>query len=150
MRLHTVTTDLSGYVKLYKVIVRCNGVKLCMEVDTGATLSVISESLYWSKFKKVKLQPCDLNLRTYTDQLLKLFGKMNVRVQSGARDVQQLTLLVSRGKGPTLMGRDWIRVLNLDWSRVNHIGNTVEKICAEHKAMFSSEFGCANRITTKL
>ena len=49
LRLHTVTTDVSGYVKPYKVMVRCNGVKMCMEVDTGAAVSVISESLYWSK-----------------------------------------------------------------------------------------------------
>lgn len=143
LRLHTVTTDLSGYIRPYKVMVRCYGVKLCMEIDTGAALSIISESLYWSKFKIVQLQPCDLNLRAYTDQLLKLSGKINVRVQSGARDAKQLTLLVSRGKGPAFVGRDWIRVLNLDWSRVYHLGDPVEQICAEHKAVFSSELGCA-------
>lgn len=128
LRLHIVTADLSGYVKPYKVMVRCNGVKMRMEVDTGAAVSVISESLYWSKFKKVKLQPCNLNFQTYTDHPLELLEKINVQVQNGVQDLR-LTLLVSRGKGPALMGRDWIRVLNLDWSQVNHIRDPVPWTC---------------------
>ena len=36
----------SEYVKPYMVMVRCNGAKIKMEVDTGAAMSIISEKLY--------------------------------------------------------------------------------------------------------
>lgn len=102
MRLYTVKTECD-YVKPYKVMVKCNGNRMYMEVDTGAAMSVISESLYKSKLKGAKLQPCDVTLRTYTDQPLALLGKIRVNVQYGKRQLM-LPLLVSRGKAPALMG----------------------------------------------
>lgn len=54
------------YVRPYHVMVRCNGVKIKIEVDTGAALSLISEKLYRRRFKKWKLQPCDVRLSTYS------------------------------------------------------------------------------------
>lgn len=36
----------SEYVKPYMVMIRCNGVKVKMEVDTGAAMTIISETLY--------------------------------------------------------------------------------------------------------
>lgn len=39
----------SEYVKPYMVMIRSNGVKVKMEVDTGAAMSIISETLYRKK-----------------------------------------------------------------------------------------------------
>lgn len=98
------------------VMVRCNDVKIKMEVDTGAAMSIISEKLYKWRFKKCKLQPCDVRLKTYSAELILLLGKFQVRVQCGAQ-TEYLTLLVSKRSGPTLMGRNCIQYLCLDWSR---------------------------------
>lgn len=43
----------SEYVKPYMVMIRCNGVKLKMEVDTGAAMSIISETLFRKRLKNV-------------------------------------------------------------------------------------------------
>lgn len=51
----------SKYVKPCMVMVRCNGVNIKMEVDTGAAMSIISEKLYKQKFRKCKLQPCEVS-----------------------------------------------------------------------------------------
>ncbi|RXN38340.1 Retrovirus-related Pol poly from transposon [Labeo rohita] len=48
----------SECVNPYMVMIRCNGVKVKMEVDTGAAMSIISETLYRKRFKRCKLQPC--------------------------------------------------------------------------------------------
>lgn len=45
----------SEYVKPYMVMIRSNGVKVKMEVDTGAAMSIISETLYRKRLKKCKL-----------------------------------------------------------------------------------------------
>lgn len=150
MRLYTVKTECE-YVKPYQVMVKCNGFRLYMEVDTGAAMSVISESLYKSKLNQAKLQPCDVTLRTYTDQPITLLGKIVVNVQCEKQQLR-LPLLVCRGKAPALMGRDWIRVLNLDWSKVNRlvISDPVEQVCAEHRAVFGAELGCAKGVTATL
>lgn len=75
------------------VMVRCNGEKIKMAVDTGAAISIISEKLYNSRFKKYKLQPCDVVLRTYSAQPIQLLGKLELKVKCGAQ-VLTLSLLV--------------------------------------------------------
>ncbi len=34
---------------------------------------------------------------------------------------KQLPLLVVKGKGPNLLGRDWLRTLKLDWSCIHRL-----------------------------
>jgi len=87
----------------------------------------------------------------YTDQPLVLLGKIKVNVHCGKQQLQ-LPLLVARGKAPALMGRDWIRVMNLDWSKVNRVVITdpVEQVCSEHRAVFSADLGRAKGVTASL
>lgn len=123
------------YVRPYMVMVRCNGINIKMEVDTGAAMSIINEKLYRQKFSMCKLQPCEVSLKTYSSEPIALLGKFQVKVQ--CRDkTEQLTLLVSKGKGPTLMGRNWIQFLNLDWSRVNHVPVAVDPLTEMYKKYF--------------
>ena len=60
------------------VPVKINAVNLNM--DTGASLSVISEQQWKNKFPKVKLEDSSVRLRTYTGEELTIIGQAMVKV----------------------------------------------------------------------
>ena len=88
-----------------------------MEVDTGASVSLISRDTYrklWLNQEwRPKLQPSPRRLRTYTGQELDVQGSATVDVTYGSQS-QKLPLLVVAGNGPSLLGRDWIQKFSLD------------------------------------
>lgn len=74
---------------------------------------MISERLYLCRFHKVKLSPTSCVLKTYSKELK---GKITVKVKCTDK-THILDLMVVKGNGPSLMGRDWICHLNLNWTR---------------------------------
>ena len=80
-----------------------NKVPLQMEVDTGASVSLISRDTYrklWLNQEwRPKLQPSPRRLRTYTGQELDVQGSATVDVTYGSQS-QKLPLLVVAGNGP--------------------------------------------------
>jgi len=141
----------SEYVKPYMVMIRCNGVKIKMEVDTGAAMSIISEKLYKRRFNKCKLQPCDVSLKTYSSEPIVLLGEFQVTAQC-RNQTERLTLLVSKGSGPTLMGRNWIQYLHLDWSRVNHVpvADPLTELREKYSQVFNADRGVISGVKAKL
>ena len=98
--------------------VRVDGKELCMEVDTGASVSLVSEATVeklWGKERLSQLQSSKVKLRTYTGQNISVIGSAMVKVQSGGQ-IEHLPLLVVGGNGPSLLGRDWLFKLRLDWT----------------------------------
>lgn len=65
-------------------------------------------------------------------------------------DKKNLVLLVYKGKGPSLMGRNWIQYLELDWSRVNHVSNPVSELTGKYSNVFNSEKGVISGERAKL
>lgn len=148
--LFAMDSSKGDIVKPYNVYVSVNGAKVKMEVDTGAAVSVISEGLYQRRFKSVKLSPANCVLKTYSQESLQLMGKFTAKVK--CKEVtKKLELLVVKGKGPALMGRDWISQLKLDWSRVNRVApETVDDVCARHASVFKPGLGKLKGIEAKL
>ena len=61
-----------------------NGVELPLEVDTGATLSIISEETYkrlYNEDNAPTLKPSGARLRTYTGEAIKVIGELEVSVR---------------------------------------------------------------------
>ena len=72
-----------------------------MEIDTGATLTVISESTYrqaWTKEQAPPLQMTKTKLRTYTGQEIPVKGSLQVTVVHGSQQ-KVLPLIVTEGQG---------------------------------------------------
>ena len=94
-------------IKLNKITVR-------MEVDTGAAVSVMSVELY-NAVGGGPLDRCEMRLKTYTGEILQPLGVgwLNVEYKS-----QRITLPITvlNGPVPTLMGRNWLMKLKLDWA----------------------------------
>ena len=115
-----------------------------MEVDTGAALSIISESTRKLLFPEDTLHPSDLVLKTYTDDRIEVTGTLNLRVQYGEQE-QKLVLVVVAGDGPSLLGRNWLKYLQLDWSSMASVRTVKWKSLntplQKHQALFADEFG---------
>ena len=95
-----------------------NGVKHSFEVDTGATRSIISHETYvklWSTLEVPPLSLTRVKLRTYTGETVKVMGEIQVEVVLNNQR-EQLSLLVAEGNGPSLLGRDWLKRIRLDWA----------------------------------
>ncbi len=96
---------------------------LDMELDTGAACSVISEELYNRKFHDVPLQTGP-RLHTYGGREIPTIGQLEVPVTYKSQEAT-LTLVVARGAGPALLGRNWLSQLKLDWTELYTV-NTLE------------------------
>ena len=80
----------------YVVTLTVDGKQLQFEVDTGASLSLISEETYKEFWPDMSLQDTTVNLKTYTGTPLKVLGVMNASVSYGQQSVK-LPLLVIEG-----------------------------------------------------
>ena len=62
-----------------------------------------------------------------------------------------LKLYVVGGEGPSLLGRDWLMELQLDWCElVNESHKSLQEILSKHSAMFQDRLGEAIGIKAKL
>eukprot|EP00731_Ephydatia_muelleri_P004047 Em0002g223a len=138
------------------VTVELNNSSLRMEIDTGAAVSTISETTYtglWSKNVRTPLLQSTVLLRTYTGEVLSVTGqvKVNVTYQDQA---QQLRLLVVRGNGPSLLGRDWLSALNINLQELSvlHTGGirNLQGILDSHAELFKDELGLVKGTQVKL
>ena len=122
-----------------------------MELDTGATLSLVSEKTYHSLFSPdaaPQSKASKAELKTYTREVLSILGTITVTV-SYKDQVADLNLLVVAGDGPSLMGRDWLNHINLDWPRLNHVQATSasQQILDKHDSIFKDELGTIQGVT---
>ena len=131
-----------------------NGKDLVMEVDTGAAGSIISEMLFKQLFPKVKLDKSSIQLRTYTGEKLPVLGQINVRAQYEDQTIN-LDLVVVAGNGPTLLGRNWLLQLQLDWAAIRRVESKpqplgLEPLLAKHSKLFADELGTISPFKAKL
>jgi len=81
--------------------VKVNGEDCSMELETGASVSIMSEEASKKRFPKAPLEKSTLKLRTYTGEALDNIGQAHLQV---AYQVQtaNLPLQIIKGKGPSL------------------------------------------------
>ena len=131
-----------------QVTLAVNGVNMTMELDTGATLSVISEETYHKLFPvetAPALKTSKAQLKTYTGEVIPILGEIEVEVQYKGQHSEQ-KLLVVAGKGPSLLGRDWLSQIKLDWNQLNHLQTSgmsasCQQILDRHKIVFEDKLG---------
>ena len=114
---------------------------LRMEVDTGSAVSLVSEETYGTLFPKSQLQPSRTRLQTYLGEPITVVGQRNVDVRYGEQQVE-LPLLVVKGTGPSLLGRDWLRTIRLDWKAIHHVRRgALQEVLDRHTEIFQPGLG---------
>ena len=130
-----------------------NGQKLDMEVDTGAAFSVISEATKQALFRNKTLHSSNLVLKTYTDECMKVEGTLNVTVKYG-NQTRKLMLVVVKGNGPSLLGRNWLKHIQLDWHNIFTLRTVklkpLNSLLQQHETLFSKALGKIQPITASL
>lgn len=131
-----------------------DGQPLTMEVDTGAALSLISEKTYKKMFPEVCLQKSNTVLRTYTEERMTVLGEMQVEVQYGQQR-EHLDLIVVAGEGPSLLGRNWLRHIRLDWHTIGAVAQgknelNIDKLLEKHSELFRDELRTINTFQASL
>lgn len=106
---------------------KINGIIMKMELDTGSAISVMAEEEFRRKFRDQKLKTADITLRTYSGEHIKPVGYIDVQVEYGGTK-QTLPLYIVEKGGPALLGRNWLRKIQLDWRLIKdtHAINTVK------------------------
>lgn len=127
------------------VTVKANSSDLEMEIDTGASLSIISEATYnslWTADSKPPLKATNVKLHTYTKESLQVLGSIEIEVVYKEQK-RNLPLLIVAGNGPNLMGRNWLMELKLEWQELNliHQSHNLQTILDRHRLIFNSELG---------
>ena len=135
------------------------GQTLLMEIDTGASVTIISKETYTRYFCSIPLLPSTVKLHTYTGDKIVVCGKFNADVQYESQHAT-LPVTVVGGAGPSLIGRDWLFKLKLEWNKImkiNSVANTDESTKHELKALlgkfpdvFKTGLGTMQGITAKL
>ena len=66
-----------------------------------------------------------------------------VNVEYGGSSTR-LPLIVVKGSGPCLFGRNWLSHIRLDWPSVCHVSSQsgVQAVLDEFPAVFRDELGC--------
>ena len=135
-----------------------NGKKTQMELDTGAAVSIISTKTKAKLFPEEPLVDSSLVLTTYSGEQLQVAGKMLVNVKYG-RQQNQLPVYVVKGNGTSLLGRNWLQKITLNWKSINLTSvsdsqttrsprdnwkQKVEAILDTHKNVFKDGLGKIN------
>ena len=61
-----------------------------MEVDTGVTVSIVSETAFQRKYPQRELNPTPLVLSTYTGEAMKVIGTFTAKVRYQKQEVPDL------------------------------------------------------------
>ena len=118
-----------------------------MEVDTGATLSIIMEWTQKMFFLGTTLKKANVALKTYTNERMTVMEKLLVQVMH-KQQCEHLVIAIVAGDGPSLLiGRNWLKHICLDWNSiwtVTHADDeewSLKSLLHAHKEFFKDEPG---------
>jgi predicted aspartyl protease len=120
LNVSNTSTKIPPYQEKFNV----NGQNVDMEIDTGASLSVINHETYESLRQgneNLVLKESKVILHTYTGERVSPLGILEVTVKYG-NQTHPLPLLVLASTGPNLCGRNWLENIRLDWSNIRRLG----------------------------
>ena len=102
------------------------------------------------KGAQLSLEPSQVSLKTYTGESLKVLGSIQAMVKYEGQ-VKELSLLVVPGKGPALLGHNWLPKLKVK-PNIFHVDATdsLEQLLNNHVCVFGQDLGCLKGTEAKL
>ncbi len=103
-----------------KVPVCIDGVDVCMELDTGASVSLISETHYKQLWPRRSLDTSSIRMQTYSKEPRIVLGTFDVLIVCEGQQ-ETLPLVVVKGNVPTLFGRNWLNKFKLNCADIHYM-----------------------------
>ena len=123
------------------VSVTVNNRPIEMELDTGAAFSLVSEATFRKLWPDSTLQESTIRLCSYSGDPITVCGSLKVEVMYKSQKAQ-LALLVVAGNGTTLLGRNWLKALHLDWQEIHYVyDGPISQLLEKHSALFQEGLG---------
>ena len=141
-----------GSSKPLTVEVTLNKQAVRMEVDTGASVSLMGEESFQTLLQRgAVIRPANIRLSTYTGEAIQVVGTADVEVQHNGQTVT-LPLIITRGSGPSLLGRNWLSTLKLDWNSIFQVKTalTLQELLETHSEVFEEKLGKVKGTTAKI
>ncbi|CAC5392118.1 unnamed protein product [Mytilus coruscus] len=126
-----------------------------MEIDTGASVSIMSEDTYKEYKSKFRIEPTSAKLQTYMGEQIPEIGRAIVNVNY-KKESAKLPILIVKRKGPNLLGRDWLNKLRLDWKDIFSVVGSdnqpsdLNMILEANKEVFKDELGTVKGMKAKI
>ncbi|KAJ8033914.1 hypothetical protein HOLleu_24296 [Holothuria leucospilota] len=139
-------------IKPFTTQVQVEGKKITMEIDTGAAVMVISKAEFDKHWPdgKLPLNGTNAFLRTYTGERVEVYGQCDVKV-TGKDKEAILPLLVIPGEHSTLLGRNWLLKIPVDWGPLKQVTDeSVENVVERHSEVFAEGLGKIKGYKAKL
>lgn len=92
-----------------------------LELDTGATVTPMTVQNFKTLFPDKQIQKLSVILKTYTGEPLKILGEATIQVRYQQQEPQDLPLATVEGRGPPLLGRNWLACFQLNWSSIKTV-----------------------------
>ena len=109
------------------------------QLDTGASLSVISKSDFDRDIRLPIRQSKD-RLLTYTGEKVHVYGEALLSVCYEDQRIK-LPILVIKGEGPPLIGRNWLNSLKLNWRNLFSLNTPVNSLVTQYEEVFGPDSG---------
>ncbi len=137
-----------------RVNVHINGMPVEMDMDTGASATIISNSTYLQLKQEYRIQELergDIRLKTYTGEAIQVLGKVKVQVSYNNCNLN-LGVYVVEGQGPNLMGRDWLSQLKVSLLPVYSLTKnpSLDEVLKKYSDIFKEDLGCLKGDKIKL
>ena len=116
-----------------------------MELDTGAGVLIISHETYNRHFKETPLQLSDTCLHTYTRHPVQVSGQFLVQLKYQNQNVTVPILLV-KGSGPSLFGKNWLSCVKLDWKKICSIHVSDPGLTPDVKSQLHTTVHCHSNV----
>ncbi|GBL76949.1 Uncharacterized protein K02A2.6 [Araneus ventricosus] len=123
-----------------------------MELDTGGAVSVMSINNF-RKISKKQIQSTSVVFKTYKGDSLIPMGYVTVKVEY-RNQISNLNLYIVKENLDTILGREWLYKINLDWQAIKAVRATskrnLSQLLEEYKNIFDDELGEINNYQVKL
>ena len=91
-----------------------------------------------------------MRLCTYSGEPIEVLGSLTVAVKYQTQESEE-PLLVVKGTGPTLLGRNWMERIRLDWQQINLVQlGSLQAVLRSHEAVFQGGLGALQGYQAKI
>ena len=95
-----------------------------------------------------------MHLRTHTAQPIPIIGQARVEVRY-KEYASSHVLTVVQGKGPSLLGQDWLSCIKLDWANIRRVGaqidmGTLDQLLSQYARVFPKDPGTMKHMRAHL
>ena len=105
---------------------KVNGIHMKMQIDTGSAKSLMTLNDFEKNFPDVRLRKTSTMFKTYTGECVQHVGKFMADVKLHSQHRKLPLYVIETGSNP-LLGRDWLKEIQLNWSEIKAV-HTAEAI----------------------